>query len=240
MITNQGFGKYTYNSAEFEKEFCTDANLARLEKMFGKNLRLQFDSSYRYSGSASTCSPRELELYPYFCAESLWYINFLLETNPSKVIDMGCGGNVFKWLLGELYDVEVIGYDPEHVNADFEGKFDSTFIAENKNNISAFIATNSLHFIPVTRIADRVLEVYDVLAKGGRAYITLNVDVVTNHTPHAELIRIFGSLHCSQKEIRKHIIDECMKLNLNYLVADVYDVNENGIDGNIRLVFERT
>lgn len=152
-----------------------------------------------------------------------YYIERLLEKNPTQVIDVGCGENLFKSVIDGLY-----GIDPIFPQADEQVEFNSVWATEHENKFDAAMAINSLHFNHLDQFETYIKDFAKIIKPGGRGFITFNLPrLIENNSTTFEQAAI---------ECNKVIRD----LDLNYIIVDQnYHNVECKANGNIRLVFEK-
>jgi len=183
-------------------------------------------------------TPRERFMKKVFSVDPFYYINFLLEKNPTTIYDIGCGSNVWK-----AFYKNIVGIDPEHESADIKDSFDDNFVRCNQECYESIIAINSLHFIKVSKFKSTLEQVLSILKPGGRAYITFNfVRMIecTFDNDRAMVNKLKSDAYFDNNT--EHLRTELLKLNCTFLSVEI-DFTKYGIDacldGNIRLVIEK-
>ena len=175
-----------------------------------------------------------LDAVPYY------YIDYLLEKNPKTIVDIGCGENVFKDYLN------IIGIDSdESSNYDIFDNVDEDYAKQHKNMYDAIITINTIHFEPITEIFNRINLIKSMLASGGRAFVSFNVETWLMHTNNDIIKQIFGK-ELSLDEVLLYIHKQIKNCNLNLLVYDwpILKISEESsirddLNGNVRIVFEK-
>lgn len=218
-----------YNEEQFKEEFSQTDIFKQLSKDYDEVRWDNFSSTIHGS-----LTPRRVLAKRMFTACTFFYLKYLTEINPDIIYDIGCGSNVFK-----NYIPNIIGIDPNYPDyRDMCGTFDSTFVTDHENEFQAAYAINSLHFVPITEINQRLSDFIKVIKPGGRGFITINSLVVHYSTPGE--LRYNMGIH--------NLIDNFNKLielievpNVNVLVCDFQDSNHPGdeFNGDIRIVFEK-
>lgn len=187
-------------------------------------------------------TPREVNFSSFFSVDPIYYIKFLQQTSPSRIYDIGCGGNIWKNIFPNI-----IGIDPTSEHADINDSFDKNFIKKYQGNFESVIAINALHFIPIFNFKKRMLELKDILEVNGRAYVTFNLAVLVKNTQNIEDVLKTTSkdekdLVRSADPYIRNCLQELKNSGFNFLCIDIdfdkYEYNSN-MDGNIRLVFEK-
>jgi hypothetical protein len=180
-------------------------------------------------------SPREDMMTSCFSITPFYYFDFLLEKNPTKIYDIGCGCNIWK-----KYLPQIVGIDPINKKADIQDIFNDDFVLRYKNTIESFISINALHFIDIGLIAEQLCKVNTVLTKNGRAFVTMNLARLVENTPSLDV----DKSHLSQDQLRlleSMVRDQVTESQLNFICVDIDFANYNSwINGNIRLVFDKT
>lgn len=97
------------------------------------------------------------------------YLQLLLETNPTTIADIGCGANFYK-----QYYPNIIGFDatPE---ADSPEMFKPVFVDKHLNEFDCAFSICSLHFIPLQKLTERIVEFSKIIKPGGRGFISFNL-----------------------------------------------------------------
>lgn len=183
-------------------------------------------------------TPRERTITTVFPCASFWYLNFLTEIRPDKIVDLGCGVNFFKNIIPNI-----IGVDPDSPYSDVADFYDSSYIEKNIDTHQALFSIDALHFRPITEFASVVQDFYSMLKKDGRGYLSLNSARFIGCTKKIVLQEIFGNTSPEAKEIEDYInyqIKTKLK-NIDFIVTDllICDVKDEFMDGNIRLVMQK-
>lgn len=186
-------------------------------------------------------TPREQMIHPAVPMCSFYYINYLIRENVDYIADIGCGINFFKDVLPiRVHGIDGIGdYDEQNL-------FDEHFVKNHENFYDSAISIDALHFIPITKFKNRVMEFYKVIKPGGRAYLAMNAARLIDFTDKNVLNSIFentryGRDRPQDKELNDYILAELKTLPINFLVVDciIDEIYDEFMDGNIRLVFEK-
>jgi hypothetical protein len=122
-----------------------------------------------------------------------YYIDQLYNTNPSCVIDVGCGECTWKkWFPN------IIGFDPNHnefSQQDFVDFFDLDFSKGHTNWYDSGMALNSLHFVPWDYLPKQIELAMNIVKK--HFLFTFNFNMIKNvpaHSSHENLIPKFDQL----------------------------------------------
>lgn len=169
------------------------------------------------------------------CA-SFYYLNYLVETHPSVIADIGCGMNFFKDIIPGI-----IGIDAYGDQADLVDLFDKEFSDGHTNYFDCAFSIDALHYVPISYFYNRVMEFVNIIKPGGRGYISMNVARLMDSTSEVEKIKLFNTVTPTVTQLATYIDQQIKDLTLQFLVVDnlIPDRYEEGIDGNIRIVFEK-
>jgi hypothetical protein len=191
-----------------------------------------------YEDARGCCVRNKIgDITPYY------YIQWILEQTPKSIIDLGCGYNVFKSFIPGITGVD----RRDDRNADIIDTFNAEFCKKYYEQFDALISINTIHFSSIETITKRLLMVASLIKKGGRGFVTFNVETWLMYTDITVLKLLFGEeLSFSLNDILEYINKQVLKTNLNLLVYDwpILNVSEDAtirddFNGNIRLVFER-
>ena len=187
----------------------------------------------------------------WFSVTPFYYLNFLLEKNPTTIYDLGCGDNMFK-----KYIPNIIGIEPNEAceNVDIIDQVDQTFIDSHQNYFESVFSICALHFHPFTELRKVVDDFISMVKIGGRGFIALNAVQMFEREAKEKNISVADHPFLKDKDVgiyipNQKVIEEAENLtkkllsglNCDILVFDV-DYSKgfvNSIDGNIRIVFER-
>jgi len=202
--------------------------------------------------------PNEYSLTPFY------YLNFLLEKNPTTIYDLGCGDNSFK-----KYIPNIIGIDPDNSlenragipYVDIVDTIDQSFIDSHQNYFESVFSITALHFYPNIDMKKIVNDFISMVKPGGRGYISLNVGHILNNIdkheiwladPTASTEKINHYFKAMQSDVRPDRTKEAVERVTRELLFDldctiiVFDVDyshgsdfTSQLDGDIRIVFER-
>lgn len=126
-----------------------------------------------------------------------YYIDQLYNTQPTSVIDVGCGECVWKnWFPN------IIGFDPntnEFSQQDFVDFFDPDFSKGHTQQYDCGMALNSLHFIEWNNILNQIDLAMNIVQH--QFLFTFNFNVIKNKpkTTLSELIVLFNDILASSK-----------------------------------------
>jgi len=165
-----------------------------------------------------------------------YYLEFLLEKNPTVIADIGCGENLIK-----RYLPNVVGFD-KTAEADVQEWFDDEFILKHSNEFDCAFAVNSLHYTSLKNVKARVNDFGKIIKKDGRGFITLNLQRLLENTEPHEYHELFDlSSRLTLKDYEEFLVQELTAIDYQILAFDIL-LNDENIDdwfnGNIRLVFK--
>lgn len=171
-----------------------------------------------------------------FLYSIFYYLDFLLEKNPTVIADVGCGINYIK-----KYIPNVVGYDV-HTSADHYEIFDYSFVHKHLGEFDAAFAINSIHFRSLYNFSETINDFGKLIKPGGRGFITANLMMLIKHTlPHEWPLMFDLSNPLSPEDYSKYVIAEIEKTDYKIIALDISidDTLDDMYNGNIRLVFEK-
>ena len=121
-----------------------------------------------------------------------YYIDQLYNTQPTSVVDVGCGECIWKkWFPN------IVGFDPnvnEFSKQDFVDFFDEDFSIGHTQRYDCGMALNSLHFIDWYFIPKQIDLAMNIVRH--QFLFTFNFDAIRNkpNTPSSELILLFNNM----------------------------------------------
>lgn len=158
----------------------------------------------------------ELEKNSIFLYSTFYYLDFLLETKPDVIADIGCGANLFK-----DYIPNIIGID-QTINADIKEYFNSKFVSLNLSKFDAAFAINSLHYISLTEFSNRINEFGKIIKPGGRGFMAFNLKRLLENTEPHEYAQLFDlTKKLSAADYKRFIFDAIKNVKYKILVFDV-------------------
>ena len=169
-----------------------------------------------------------------FNAVSFYYINMLLENNPTEIYDMGCGWNIFKKYIPNIIGIGAEDPSGPWFFGDIHDFVDDDYVAGHQNFFEAVFAICSIHFFPLREIRQRVLDFASMVKPDGKGYLAINLQRLLDRDP--EKFAELGTPSCVDQYIRS----ELDNMPFDYEVFDL-DVSrfEGGIDGNLRMVIKK-
>jgi len=223
-----------YNPEQFELKFKSTELYTRLKAEFDV---LIFDKHFSPAiASLEQVTPRKMwgdkATKTYLSMLPFYYIDILMQKQPKEIYDLGCGWNLFKRYF------PVIGVGAEDINDkvkfwDLHDFVDDEFIAGHQNYYNSVFSICALHFHPLSSIRKVVCDFYSIIAPGGRGWLSLNSQRMV------ERDRKFYS--SSSSEVQEYINTQFKDLPGKILEQDVDIIGsrDEGMDGNIQIVFEK-
>lgn len=160
-----------------------------------------------------------------------YYLQPLLEKNPTSIYDLGCGANMFKKYITNIIGVDKSG--DQLCYPDIEDQVDVKYINAHQNYFESVFSINALHFRPLSDLRLIYEEFISMVRLGGRGFLSVNIQRMLERE---QVLRIKKNQNILDQYVRKQLDN----LPCTYLI---FDVNLNPLDewlnGNIRLVFER-
>jgi|694.fasta_scaffold138034_2 hypothetical protein len=207
---------------------------------------LQFDSFFPFKtmvdpkmdNDLSTPRLINLQLNSSFSMAPLYYLDLLLKQNPTSIIDIGCGANMFKRIIPCIHGIDPV---PDNPHADEVGSFDSEFSRAHKDEYESVFAINSVHFVSLSNFEKRMLEFINIVKPGGRGFVTFNATRMLELTSKEELEQLFSTQIINGPLVINYVRNIIQNISVKFLVIDLYidkEINEI-MNGNIRLVFEK-
>jgi hypothetical protein len=214
-----------YNELEFRNKFINTHLYQQLKKdfdliVFNKHFKIPTDRT-----------PRQIWSERRFTAVPFYYLEFLIQKNPEKIYDLGCGWNIFK-----KYIPNIVGISPdvgENFYGDIHDCVDDVFVNGHQNYFESVFSINSLHFTPLSNIQKTVLNFYSMIKPGGVGWLSLNFERMYEQDQH-------NFNNYTIEKFDSYIRDKLYDLNIEYQVFDVdLSVRDEFMDGNIRLVISK-
>jgi hypothetical protein len=177
-----------------------------------------------------------------FSAVPFYYLQFLLDRNPSTIVDLGCGWNVFKRYIPNIVGIGAEAPDSEFYFADKHDVVNATFVKNHANSFESVFAICSLHFHPLRMFAKVIGDFYSMLAPGGRGWLSINimrmVELDLMFRKHA---KNFYDSDAAKTQIESYCRDQLNTMSfIKFLVVDIdFALIDEAMDGNVRLVMEK-
>lgn len=200
-----------------------------------KNIAVSFSSHYqnlsRMEAIIYDLTPRAIEcLMKEVILDSFYIVDYIRKNSTGTIYDIGCGSNAFKYFFNDI-----IGIDAANTMADIKCQFDSEYIGNNKDKLSNAIAINSLHYGQSFQKFKQVVENFgQVISPGGYGYITFNIFFMVQATEKEK--------NNIPEDIHQFILDRLSETALHIIDVQFVDATvngDNGLDGNIRILFRK-
>lgn len=247
-----------YNEDEFRKEFADTDIYKQLSQDFDE---ISFDNTVVWDWAPTPRQRLASSRKSVFSAVSFYYLNFLTQHNPDVIYDLGCGANYFKQYIPIIVGIGEEPPENKFFSGDIAGRFDQQWLEENQGRINSIFAICSLHFVSISQMRQRVLDLASTLTPGGRAYIALNASrmcesmwqpwIKWKNPSHYEPVeqQLFDQ-DADVATVDRVIREQLSDMPFTY---EVFDVNigesghrnqrhdyrprfDNAIDGNVRMV----
>jgi SAM-dependent methyltransferase len=227
-----------YNPEQFKKQFESTDICRSVSNDFDN---LWWDQKIKF---LNHLTPRQLvcDFKPGFSMIPFYYLQPLLEKNPTSIYDLGCGANLFKRYIpniigvDKLVDYNVISRDNSVTCPDIEEIVNKEYVRNHQIYFESVFSINSLHFRPLSELRLMYEEFISMVAPGGRGFLSVNLQrMIEKQTKPTDEFLLDGQLNYEY-----YIRTQLDNLPCKYLIFDVnLDVMDEWLDGNIRLVFER-
>jgi hypothetical protein len=123
---------------------------------------------------------------------------------------------------------------------DEHGFVDDDYVAQHQNYFESVFSICALHFHPIDQFCKVVEDFASMIQINGRGFISINLQRMIDFSSAKLLISLFDTVHPTQDQLDKYIRNELDKINLEWLIVDVdLMLVDEGMDGNIRLVFKK-
>jgi hypothetical protein len=246
-----------YDKNKFESEF---KNHLIYEKLYENYEKLIFVDSLDFLFGLHNkikraykipLTPRRTLTFSIFDVVPFYYLQYLMELNPEKIYDIGCGCNIFKKYIPNIIGIDVPESKLKCVknNVDLYDNLDDSFYIKNFEQFESAFAICSLHFYPFSDIRNRVLQFSSLISEGGRGFITLNIARMLEE--ENEKYSNFNFKFLSDVKYKKSpIILEYLELfvreqlynlplNIEVFECSISECFDSYLNGNIRLVFTK-
>jgi len=233
-----------YNQDDFEEKSKTKSWYKTLIEKYDV---VSFEPELDTSMENPLDTPRGVLTSSVFDASILYYLEYLVELNPNKIYDIGCGCNAFKQCFPNIIGIDVPDSKlDKSSNADMYINLGDKFYKDYFEKMESAYAINSLHFCPLSKIRDRVIQFSSLISKGGRGFVTFNVKRMVEYQYNMD------STQPISKEAKKKIELYVRKqlYNLPFTI-EVFEVTipsntsspleiDYSLNGNVKLVFTKS
>lgn len=243
-----------YPEDEFKKEFEKSNLFFKIKKDFpfcifrdlDMNSLLKLQSEMINGNHILT--PRQHVSLSIFSLVPFYYLQFIINNNQSSIYDIGCGWNIFKRYVPNIIGLDIPGDIPDQFKyADFYDKNILNFSEYSKKHYEEYenaISINSLHYYPISKIKERIIDFSNLIKPGGMGFATFNlkrmIEYEKGFTTNTPKIKI-NKDECDK--IEKWIREELDNLPFQIEVFELIQLNPNTIDewlnGNLRIVFKK-
>jgi hypothetical protein len=169
-----------------------------------------------------------------FSATLFYYLEFLIEKNPEKIYDLGCGCNIFKKYIPNIIGIGAEDPNGQRFYGDIHDYVDEEFIQGHKDYFESVFSICALHFRPLTEFSKVVNEFYSMIKPGGRGFLSINLKRMIEKSENF-------MKNTSVKEYDAYCREQLDTLtHIKFLVVDIdLEFLDEAMDGNIRLVMEK-
>jgi hypothetical protein len=229
-----------FDSDWFEKESKKLKYDVSAKEVFGNDVLLTYKYNHLFRTPREDCVTKKFSMIP------LWYLDFLASVAPTQIVDVGCGANLFKHLIKKIYNIDCHGIDPTPENytnraADEFDHFDSEFSQGHTEAYQCAFSINALHFVPLSQLTTRVMDFYNIVAKGGRGFLALNSARMLERSNSEWLLSTFETSTPSSLQVQEYVYNQLSTLDIDFIVIDLLITEQPNevMDGNIRMVFKK-
>ena len=231
--------KNDFKYLSWEKYFFSPKNLKHFSQEHGLGWTTAITKNY-----PEEVTPRErLANASYFSMAPFFYLEKLLEKNPTEIYDLGCGSNIFKKYIPNIVGVSPTAFADGH--GDVQASVNHEYVSKHQAFFESVFSINSLHFVPLTDLAKTITDFASMVKPGGRGFLALSLPRMIEYSSASQLAQCVGPTPTSNN-YDQYVINTLVGLDINYLILDVNIVSDDKqliddpIDGNIRIVFEGT
>lgn len=147
--------------------------------------------------------------------------------------------NLPEWIRHECLHIHKLQIDPDF-RGDIKGVFNDDFVLKHQNYFQSVFSICALHFHPLHLFKKIIVDFASIIKVGGRGFLALNLQRMIERESEQFLLQEFSTVKPSKSQYDQYIRKELSSLNLKFLILDVnITFIADGINGNIRLVFER-
>lgn len=202
-----------YNPEEFLRAFSQTPTYNKLKAEYRHLFSDINDVNVPIDIKPHRCDYEDASIFVY---SMFFYLEFLLKKNPKLIADVGCGANFLK-----KYIPQIIGFDSTSA-ADVNELFNDKFVASHLGEFDAAFAINSLHFISLKEIANRITQFGKIIKPGGRGYIAFNLKRLLEWTEPHEFAELFDlSKPLTTDDYEGLIRAELKKVKYDIIVEDL-------------------
>ena len=123
---------------------------------------------------------------------------------------------------------------------DIKGAFNNNFVLKHQDYFQSIFSICALHFHPLHLFKKVVVDFVSMIKIGGRGFLALNLQRMIERESKQFLLQEFSTAKPSKLQYDQYVRKELSTLNLKFLILDIdLTLIDEGMDGNIRLVFEQ-
>lgn len=165
-----------------------------------------------------------------FTVIPFYYLEFLTQKNPKTIYDLGCGWNIFKKYIPSIVGIGAEDPNSKYFFGDIHDYVDEKFIQGHQNCFESVFSICALHFVPMSQLRQRVLDFASMIKPSGRGWLSLNAMRMLERDENMQ----------NNPNLESWIRSELWNLPFTVLSFQVnLEYLDNGMDGNINLVFEK-
>jgi hypothetical protein len=237
-----------YNQESFRESFTKTELYKKIEADHDYIIWEKFYTHWVTSPSKEM-TPRHKSVTRAAPVGSFYYLQYLLDTNPRQIVDLGCGDNWFKKYIPNIWGIDGLNPGSPHYKADQHTIINDSWIQYNASKFDCLMSINALHFKPLEKIRETTVNAMKLLRRG-RGFLAFNVARFLEKSEtglFSELVNSYNRPTNSVEswkpilpKLEEYIRTELYNLPASILVFDL-DLTylEDGMDGNLRIVFEK-
>jgi len=166
-----------------------------------------------------------------FSVVPFYYLDYLVNANPVEIYDIGCGWNIFKKYIPNIIGVGAESLDSGIFYGDKFDHFDDDYVLGHQNYFESVFSINALHFCPLSKIRQRVLDFSSIIRPGGKGFLALNCKrmMEVEHIDEFHIVEI-------ENQIRTDLYT--LPFELEVFEVDLSTL-DNWMDGNIRMIIKK-
>lgn len=218
-----------YDQNKFQEHFLKNPIYQQLSKDYDT---LSFEYHFR---PRANYTPRQnnadRSLLTKFSVVPFYYLEYLVDANPVEIYDIGCGWNIFKKYIPNIIGVGAEPLDSGLFFGDKSDYFDDDYVSGYQNYFKSVFSINALHFYPLTKIRQRVLEFASIIRPGGKGFLALNCKrmMEVEHIDEFNVVQLEHQIRTDLYELPFEL--EVFEVDLSTL--------DNWMDGNIRMIIKK-
>jgi len=144
------------------------------------------------------------------------------------------------WIKKECEEQHGLKYDSNIFYGDEHGFVDKNYVIQHQSFFERAFSICALHFHPVNCLKQVVEDFVSLIKPGGRAFLSLNLQKMLDFSEPEMLIDLFGAPGPTRQSLDQYVRQQLDDIETNWLIVDIdLTVIGDGLDGNIRLVFDK-